>query len=237
MKRIAASLALLLALAGCASTPTTSVEPGDGPAVEATEGAPAEGNDGELTPDEAKAALCEAYEEGSAEWEQFQCGEPGAFPTDETMDEPPTEEPTDTSSGTGDVATFGDKYTYEDGIEVEVTKIKLGKVSARDVDQLADDKEGTPWTQFTVRIRNGSDARLADVSASYTVTYGPDGEEATASYIPTVDDTDVSGSILPGKSKVSSDTFVIPTKYQDDVVLEFGFDYEHEAAIFAGSVK
>jgi hypothetical protein len=51
------------------------------------------------------------------------------------------------------------------------------------------------------------------------------------------DSQDMSGKILPGKAKVSLETFDIPVKYQDDVVLEFDADLEHEAAIFAGSVK
>ena len=151
------------------------------------------------------------------------------------MDEPPSEEPTEEAEPA--VAKFTDKYTFEDGVEVEVIKVKHGKITAADVEALADDKKGTPWVQLTVRVRNGSPTRLSDLTQSFTLTYGPDGEEAVAGYVPSVEDTDISGSILPKKSKVASDTFMVPEKYQDDVVLEFGFDYEHGSAIFAGSLK
>lgn len=155
----------------------------------------------------------------------------GAGEDQEATDEPTEPEP--------DVASFSEKYTYEDGVQVEVIKIVHGKVTRKDKADYADDKIGTPYVQFQVRVKNGSKTRLKDISNYFTVTYGPDGEEAGANYFPSTDnsDTDLDGAILPGKSKVAADTFAIPTKYQGDVVLEFGFDDVHEAAIFSGSVK
>lgn len=215
MKRqLAAVLVLLTFLAGCSSTPTTGVEPGDGPAA-------AEPS----TPSET------AFH-GPMEGE----GDPGEEVPEEPETEEPTEEPEEEESEP-EVATFKDKYTYEDGVEVEVTRIRRGKVTRADTEYSDDLKAGQSWVQFTVRVRNGSKKRL-DAVGTFNVTYGPDGEEAESVYADSIpDDTYLDGKILPRKAKVASSSHLIPAKYQDDVVLEFSPTFEHEAAIFAGSVK
>jgi hypothetical protein len=160
-------------------------------------------------------------------------------PAESTSSEEPADEPTEYATEP-EVASFKDKYVYPDGVEVEVTKIQHGEVSQEDIDNYGQDtyKLGSPWVHMTVRVRNGSDQRLQDVTSAYTVTIGEDGDEADVyPFASDVDSDDMTGSILPGKSKVSSSTFLIPTKLQEDVVLEYSFDYEREAAIFLGSVK
>ncbi|GAA1436235.1 hypothetical protein GCM10009616_35560 [Microlunatus lacustris] len=237
MRRFLAPLAVLAVLAGCGTTPTTEVAPGDGPAAPATSQS-AEAGDGPGGVEEAKAALCSAYTPDDAEWVQYDCAalEGGGAPEESQPSDEPTEEPSEETSE-GETATFTEKYTYEDGVEVEVTKINRGKVSNADAEYAEPEASaGDPYVQFTVRTKNGSSERL-DAYGSFTVTYGPDGEEATSPYLSSVEETDLTGKILPKKAKVATDTFVIPTKYQDDVVLEFNFDFEHESAIFAGSVK
>ncbi len=214
IRRIVVALVatVALALSACApDTPQEGVSAGDGPAAEQSEQSEqSEPTDGAAHGDTTDAPMDE-----------------------EPAEEEPTEEPEPA------VATFDQKYTYEDGVQVEVIKIKKGKVTRKDKADYADDKIGTPYVQFQVRIKNGSKTRLKEVTSDFTVTYGPDGEEAEANYVPSTEDSDtyLDGAILPGKSKVAGETFAIPTRYQGDVVLEFSFDYEHEAAIFTGSVK
>jgi hypothetical protein len=162
-------------------------------------------------------------------------------PAEATPNEGPAGEPTKyATEPEPEVASFKDKYVYPDGVEVEVTKIQHGEVSQEDIDNYGQDtyKLGSPWVHMTVRVRNGSDQRLQDVSSSYSVTIGEDGDEADVyPFASDVDSDDMTGSILPGKSKVSSSTFLIPTKLQEDVVLEYSFSYDREAAIFLGSVE
>jgi len=133
------------------------------------------------------------------------------------------------------VASFKDKYTYPDGVQVEVTKVGKEKLTESAAVDDNSGKPGDPFTVFTIRVRNGSEATL-DAVGSGTVSYGPDGEEA-----PTVFDTGVSGGvegkILSGKAKSGEFGFLIPKKYQNDVTLEFSADFEHDAAVFTGSVK
>jgi hypothetical protein len=202
-----AGLALsLVLLAGCASTPTSGVEPGDGPAAE--------------------PGSSQTFEEPMDE-------EPTEEPTDEF-----TEEPVEEEEPEPEVATFKDKYTYEDGVEVEITKIQHGKVTRADAEYSDDLEGGEDWVLLTARVKNGSSKRL-DAYGSFTLTYGEDGDEAesTCCIDSAPDTTDMSGKILPGRSKVASELFLLPKKHQGDVVLEFSLDFEHEDAIFAGSVK
>jgi hypothetical protein len=153
-------------------------------------------------------------------------------PTEEPTEEPTTEEPTGT-------ANFKEKYVYEDKVEVEVIKIVHGKVTRADAEYAEPEaKAGDDYVILTVRVKNGSKTKL-DASSSWNLTYGADGTEAKVPYLASRSsaDQEISGKILPGRSKTATATFAIPKKYQNDPVLEFTFDYEHEAAIFSGSIR
>lgn len=164
--------------------------------------------------------------------------------TSETYDDP-SESVSDETEGMDEesapaeqpaVANFQQKYTYPDGVQVEVIKIKRGLISKAQAEYSEPEaKSGEPWVHFTVRVENGSKTNL-DAYNDWIVTYGPDGEQAISPYLSDMTDKDLSGKILPGRSKTVSKTFVIPTKHQGDPVLEFSFDGEHEAAIFTGPV-
>lgn len=218
MKKIALPLAAaLLLFAGCSTTPTTNVAPGDGPAAEQTEG---------QTFDSPPADEPTADETSEA-------------PMDDESTEEPTEEPTDEESEEEfQTATFKQKYVYTDGVEIEIIKIKRGQISAYDAEINDNDtKAGDPYVVFTVRVKNGTNKRL-DLSASGSVSYGPDGEAAESSFLEGADDLGLTGTVLPGKSKSSeSSAWLIPSKYQDDVVYEFSPDFDHDSAVFAGTVK
>jgi hypothetical protein len=147
----------------------------------------------------------------------------------------PTEEPTGKQT---DTANFHQKYTYEDKVEVEVIKIVHGKVSRADAEYSDPAKAGDDYVILTVRVKNSSKAKL-DAYSDWTLTYGADGNRAETVYLSSKEsgDHEISGKILPGRSKIATETFAIPKKYQNDPVLEFTFDFEHEAAIFSGSIK
>ena len=125
---------------------------------------------------------------------------------------------------------------YEDGIQVEITKIKHAEVTKEDTEtQDMEAKAGDPYVDFLVRVANDTRSRLM-LSTSDTVAYGPDGDKAEEIYVGDAPG-DISATVLPGKSKSIHIQYVIPKNYQDDVVLEFSFDFDHDTAVFSGSVK
>jgi len=159
--------------------------------------------------------------------------EPGTGPAaSQPADEPSETEPAD-PSGTV-TGSFKQKLVYPDGVAVEVTRIKHAKLSESgvgDKGQVA----GDPIQVLSIRVTNGSKAAVQVDAASGTMTYGPDGDEAS-----TVFDTGIngmSGKVLPGKAKTGTYGFAVPAKYQGDAVLEFSFDFDHGSAIFTGSIK
>jgi hypothetical protein len=209
-----ASLAALavFGLSACAPANATKVTEGDGPATSQT-AEPSTTDDSTTTTEETT--------------------------TEETTTEETTteEESTEEEPAEPAVANFHQKYTYEDGVEVEITKMKHNKISRSDAEYAEPEaSKGDPYVTFTVRVKNGSKTTI-DTYQSMTVTYGPDGDEAVSPYLASANETDISGKLLPGKSKTGSDSFVIPTKFQGDPVLEVNVDAEHEAAVFTGSVK
>lgn len=146
-------------------------------------------------------------------------GEPG--------EEPPTEAPQK-------IASFKEKYVYDDGLEVEVIKIVNGKFTPKDVEYTEEAKAGDPYTKLTMRVRNGSKVTI-QLLGSATVTYGPDGTEAVLSSLLDTDSMD--GKLIPGKSRSAAAVYLIPPKYYGDVVMEFSPDLEHSSAVFSGSIK
>lgn len=162
-------------------------------------------------------------------------------PSEDVANDDATEVTTDAPEGGKDseteTATFRDKYVYEDGVAVEVTKIRHGKVKRADVEYADEAKAGDDFVVLTIRVKNGSKERI-DSFGSATLTYGPDGEEAVDPYLASEpEEMDMSGKILPGRAKIATETFLIPAKYQEDPVLEFDFDSDHESAIFTGSLN
>jgi hypothetical protein len=139
-------------------------------------------------------------------------------------------------------ASFKEKYVYPDGLEVEITRIKLGRLTAAEAEswnEVTDMKlkKGAGRVTFTTRIRNGSN-KIIEISASTTIAYGPDGEVAEKIFY----DGDspigsLDGKLVPGKARSSTDTAVIPEQHWDDVVMEVTPDFEHGSAVFVGSVK
>jgi hypothetical protein len=163
--------------------------------------------------------------------------QPGDGPAaEETEFHGPIEgEPSEESSPLQDDASFDEKYVYSDGLQVEVIKIRNGQFTAAQVEYQDNVKKGDPYTVFTIRVRNGS-PKTVELNGSVRATYGPDGEEAEQSYLE--DETgDLSGKLIKGKSRSAGFVFLIPTRFYDDVVLEVSPDFEHDSAVFSGSIK
>jgi hypothetical protein len=156
-----------------------------------------------------------------------------------------TSTPSEASPPVQGTPNFKEKYTYEDGVAVEVTKIKTGRLTRQ---QAADEydkkiKAGMTYAQFTIRVKNDSRERLSlggEGFAPYAnVTYGPEGERAQELFS-LGEAGAVTGTILPGRAKTGRFAYAIPDKYWSDVVLEFGIgdaiNSEREPVIFAGSI-
>lgn len=153
----------------------------------------------------------------------------------EDTDDESVEEQGDDTSGEDDTS-FTDPYVYRDGLEVEVTKLRHGSVTADDVEAGARAEKGTAWVQLTVRVTNRSKHRTAEPVGDFELSYGPDKDVADPVSLPTVRNRGLSGSIARGEAKVTSATFVVPVKDQDDVVLGFTPDIDHDTAYFTGSI-
>lgn len=134
-----------------------------------------------------------------------------------------------------DVADFSQKYTYPDGTEIRFTKITTGALTKSDVEYWDEYKAGQTWVKFAYKITNGSKVAM-DQYAYLDVTYGPDGDAAESASLLDAKGSP-NGKILPGKSKTGEEIFMIPAKYQDNVVAEIDIAADYETAIFAGAVS
>jgi len=131
---------------------------------------------------------------------------------------------------------FHHKYVYADGLQVEVIRIQRGHFTASQVKYVSTgEKKGDPYVLFVVRVKNGSRA-LVDLSSSETVTYGPDGKEAEFTNAVDGSGGGLNGKLLPGRARSETFAYLIPDKYQSDVVMEYSPDVEHDSALFVGSV-
>lgn len=139
----------------------------------------------------------------------------------------------DDTSGT--TAKFGQKYTYSDGLEVEVTKVETAKLGSYSLVGDKEGKKGSPYTKFSVRVKNGS-GDVVDAIGSSQLHYGPDGDEADAVYEGSKVPKQITGKIVKGKSKTGVYGYVIPKKYRDDVQFEFSLDFAHDAVVFSGKI-
>jgi hypothetical protein len=91
-------------------------------------------------------------------------------------------------------------------------------------------------TIITVKITNKSDHNLQGDLVSVDATYGDDGDSADTVFDDNVGDS-ISGTITKGRSKSGQYGFAIPKKARGNVTVEVNIDYDHDNAVFIGSVK
>jgi hypothetical protein len=156
----------------------------------------------------------------------------------------PAPTPSDTSTQDA-TPNFHQKYTYDDGLTVEVTKIKTGRLTQAQADEAFDPKvkAGMDYATFTLRVKNGGKDRInleGEGGGLYgQVTYGPEGASAIS---PGMEQGPISGILLPGRAKSGESTWIIPRKYWGDVVMEVHFtdstsnDEPRESVVFAGPI-
>src|SRR5690606_15174484 len=130
-------------------------------------------------------------------------------------------------------AKIGQKVTYSDGVEVEITKVKRVRAGEYEINDLPEGEEH--YYQVTYRVTNKS-SKTVELNASLTLTYGPDGEEAERVYGEGTDSF-LDGKLVKGKSKSATTGFAVPQKYADDVIIEMSPTWDHGTAIFIGSLK
>ena len=93
------------------------------------------------------------------------------------------------------------------------------------------------YADFTITITNGSKQSLNAQQVFVNTSYGKNGEEAKMLFLN--DQGDISGKILPGKSKTGHWGYLIPEAAWGDVVVEVwvGDNFERDPVVFAGSIK
>jgi hypothetical protein len=139
------------------------------------------------------------------------------------------------SSGAASMTgSFHDKIVYPDGVAVEVTKIRHAKLTDAGVGDKGQ-KTGDPIQVLSIRVTNGSNQPVQVDAASGTMTYGPDGDEASTAFDSGIDG--MQGKVLPGRAKTGTYGYAVPAKYLGDVQLEFAFDFDHAPVVFRGSIK
>lgn len=157
--------------------------------------------------------------------------EPGSGPAATEPADSQSEPPDTSGTMTG---SYGDKVVYPDGVAVEVIRIKHAKLSESGVGDKGQGA-GDPIQVLQIRVTNGSKAPIEVDAASGTMTYGPDGQEA--SIVSDAGITSMSGKVLPGKAKTGTYGYAVPKRYLGDTQLEFIFDYDHGSVIFTGPLR
>jgi hypothetical protein len=154
-------------------------------------------------------------------------------------EEPGSEETTTEPAKPATVPNFKQKFTYEDGVAIEVIKIEKGRLTPKQAEEEYNEKvkAGNGFARFTIKITNGSKEVLPADLVYVTASYGPDGTQPEEIYFG--DATFLEGKILPEKSKSGRWSYAIPQKYWNDVTMEIAIqdDLDRESVIFTGSIK
>jgi hypothetical protein len=123
------------------------------------------------------------------------------------------------------------EVTYIDGVAVRIIGITQGVTDGSGPGALP----GRPRTQFTVSLRNRSNAAINLDRVVVTVTYGAAHSQALAIYDDRV--RDFSGTVAPAGTAQAVYAFSIATDQLTDVVMTVDFDGMHTSATFTGSAK
>ena len=140
----------------------------------------------------------------------------------------------------GGTTDFKGTYAYPDGVQLKVVEIRHGEVGGEEAELNEDDSSGGgPFVVFTIEVKNGTSKSLKTGDISQSVSYGPKRKTADTTVVEDTAEEEVRQSIRPREViTVVSSAYLIPTKYQDDVVMRFRFkDKVHKTAVFAGSVR
>ena len=147
----------------------------------------------------------------------------------------PSEAPSEEASGNPKI---GDKAVYPDGVELEITKVKVAKAGPIMILSGGEDdaniEEGDPFYAVTIRVTNGS-AKNIELGMLPTVSFGPDGEEASQ-VLGTGAAGALNGKLVKGKAKSETFGFIVPKKWAKDVQVEITPSFEYDSTVFTGSL-
>jgi hypothetical protein len=145
---------------------------------------------------------------------------------------PAVPEPEETEAPVAEIAKVGadEWFAYEDGIEVQVTKVEPYTLG----EHAMEGNPGDPGVIVTVTIKNDTAAVFDASMAEVLVTYGPNGNATEREY----DEAGFEGSIPPGKSATAKYDFsVVPQKDQDELLIQVSPDWDHVPTFFEGAAK
>jgi hypothetical protein len=143
--------------------------------------------------------------------------------------------PTDKDSTPADdgVASFNEKFVYENGLEVTVSKVQRHRFGQ----YAAGYKVGDIGVSFKVKIKNGTGETFDSDLFTLDVIGGPDGEAAESVYDSSNDFEGFSGKITNGRSGTASFGVAFPkgTDIQP-IQIQISPDFESDTSIFEGKV-
>jgi hypothetical protein len=151
-------------------------------------------------------------------------------PATKSGEEQPTNSGTHASSRPQAIS-FDDTHEHADGVEVAVTEIADAKLIPF---QTETGNTGDPYTILTVQVSNGSTKRL-ELVLTGTLTYGAAEEPAVE--VPILEGAEAMALVKPGEAISHDWGFIVPERFQDDVVFVVGIDFEHDKSVFSGSIK
>jgi hypothetical protein len=119
-------------------------------------------------------------------------------------------------------------FTYEDGLQVQVTKVTSV--------QLADfgtDDPGGPGVEVTVTVKNGTGSAFDLNLASVGLHAGPNGDAMEQAY--GNHHWGFRGRIPPTKAATTQFDFAVPTEMQGELLIEVAPSWDHQASFFEGA--
>lgn len=125
-------------------------------------------------------------------------------------------------------ATMKGVVRYGDGVELDITGIKQGRVAGEGPGVV----QG-PTTTFSLKLTNGGRRSLKLNTVVVTAVYGEPGRVANPIYVGNTQD--FAGTVKPGKTAKAVYTFMIPVTRRSQVTIHVDFDAVHTAAVFSGS--
>jgi hypothetical protein len=130
-------------------------------------------------------------------------------------------------------SSFAKAVAYPDGLTVDVSAISSGVESGQGLGQFA----GREFTVFSVRLTNGTKAKLDLQSVVLTATYGKKNLVAERVYADDVDAKDFGGVLAAGRTADARYAFAVPKGALGDVRLVIDFDAAHTSAQFDGDAR
>jgi hypothetical protein len=141
-------------------------------------------------------------------------------------------EPTPEPEPDGTITQVGpdEWFTYEDGLQVQVTKV----TSVQRADFGTDDPGG-PGVEVTVTVKNGTGSAFDLSLASVGLHAGPNGDAMEQAY--GNHHWGFRGRIPPTKAATTQFDFAVPTEMQGELLIEVAPSWDHQASFFEGAAR